>query len=70
MVFTAYLCDDFEMRDSGLLTIFGSYAEFRSNDSEEINSFIENYPHNAVVCPQLYVNEKGVRVKRVIFLYD
>lgn len=68
MVFTAYLCDDFKLSNSGVLTIYGSYAEFRSNDSEEIKLFIKNSSYSAVVCPQLHTNEDGVRVKRVVFV--
>jgi len=67
MVFTAYICDDFYLNEQGILTIWGNYAEFTSNDSEIVNNFINKSFGNAVVCPQLYVNKEGVRVKRVIF---
>lgn len=67
MNYTTYLCDDFYLDSDGLLTIYGSYAEFTSNDSEDIIVFIANYPCNAAVCPQLYVNENNINVKKVIF---
>ena len=67
MVFTAYVCDDFQMGESRVLTIFGNYAEFTSDDSVMVYDFINNSKYNAVVCPQLYTNGEGLRVSRVIF---
>tara|TARA_R110000772_G_scaffold199435_1_gene310056 strand:+ start:289 stop:498 length:210 start_codon:yes stop_codon:yes gene_type:complete len=67
MVFTAYVCDDFELRDSGVLVIYGNYAEFTSNDSEMVQKFIDNGFYNAVVCPALYKNEFGARPKKIKF---
>ena len=67
MVFTAYICDDFSLDENGVLVIWGNYAEFTSNDSEIINKFINKSFEDAIVCPQLYVNKDGMRVKRVIF---
>ena len=67
MVFTAYVCQDFELRDNGVLVIFESYAEFTSNDSEMVKEFISNSQYDAVVCPQLYTTSDGRRGKRVLF---
>ena len=67
MVFTAFVCDYFELTDLGVLEIFGSYAEFTSNDREMVEQFINNGFYNAVVCPALFKNEFGVRPKRVLF---
>ena len=67
MVFTAYVCDDFELTDSGVLVIFDNYAEFSTNDREMIDQFIENSSYNAVVCPATFTNEFGVQPKKVIF---
>ena len=67
MVFTAYVCEDFELTDSGVLVIFGNYAEFTSNDRGMIEQFIEASSHNAVVCPAIFTDEFGVQPKRVLF---
>ena len=67
MVFTAYVCDDYELRDSGLLIINGNYAEFTSNDREMVEQFIDNSSYNAIVCPAIFKNEFGVEVKRILF---
>ena len=67
MVFTAYVCDNFELTDSGVLEVFGNYAEFSTNDREMVEQFIENSSYNAVVCPATFTNEFGVQPKRVIF---
>jgi hypothetical protein len=67
MIFTAYICDDFTLDQNGVLVIWENYAEFTSNDSEMVQQFINKSFENAVVCPQLYVDKDGMRVKRVIF---
>ena len=67
MVFTAYVCDDFELTDSGVLVIFGNYAEFTSNDRRMVEQFMNNSFYNAVVCPALFKDEFGVQPKRILF---
>ena len=67
MVFTAYVCDDFEMTESGVLTISGNYAEFSSNDRVMIEKFIENSFYNAVVCPAIFKDKNGNPPCRVQF---
>ena len=67
MVFTAYVCDDFVMTESGVLGIFGNYAEFTSNDREVVEQFINNSSYNAVVCPAIFTDEFGVQPKRILF---
>jgi len=67
MVFTAYICEDFTLDHNGVLRIWENYAEFTSNDSEIVQNFINKSFENAVVCPQLYINGEGIKVKRVIF---
>jgi len=67
MVFTAYVCDDFELTDSGVLVIFDSYAEFSSNDREVVEEFINNSFYNAVICPALFKDQFGVRPNRILF---
>ena len=67
MVFTAYVCDDFELTNSEVLVIFGNYAEFTSNDREVVEQFMNNSSYNAVVCPAIFTDEFGVQPKRIIF---
>lgn len=67
MVFTAYVCDDFKLTESGTLEIFGNHAEFKSNDREIVEQFINNSIHDAVVCPSIFTNEFGVPPKKIIF---
>jgi hypothetical protein len=67
MVFTAYVCSDFEMSESGVMTIWGSIAEFSSNNREVVEKFIANSFENAVVCPVLYFDELGRTPSGVIF---
>ena len=67
MVFTAYVCDDFELTDSGVLVVFGNYAEFSSNDREMVENFIANSFYGAVVCPAIYTNESGESPKKILF---
>ena len=67
MVFTAYVCSDFEMSESGVMTICGSFAEFSSNDRTMVEKFIANSFENAVVCPAIYSDENGNAPSGVIF---
>ena len=67
MVFTAYVCDEFELTDSGVLVIFGIYAEFSSNDREMVEQFMHNSSYDAVVCPAIFTDEFGVQPKRILF---
>ena len=67
MVFTVYVCDDFQLNDSGVLTIFGNYAGFSSNDKKMVDDFIEHSYYGAVVCPATFTDEFGVKPKKVIF---
>ena len=67
MVFTAYICDDYELTDSGVLVVYGNYAEFTSNDREMVEEIVNNSSHNAIVCPAIFTDEFGVPPKRVLF---
>jgi hypothetical protein len=67
MVFTAYVCDDFEMTESGVLYIFGNYAEFSSNDRVMIEKFMFNSFFNAVVCPAIFKDVNGKVPSRIQF---
>jgi hypothetical protein len=67
MVFTAYVCDNYELTDSGVLVIFGNYAEFTSNDREMVEQFIDNSSYNAIVCPAIFTDAFGVPAKRILF---
>lgn len=67
MVFTAYVCDDFVMTESGVLIIFGNNAEFSSNDREMVQKFIENSSFNAVVCPATFKDANGKVPSRIQF---
>ena len=67
MVFTAYVCSDFEMSESGVMYIWNSIAEFSSNDRTMVEKFIANSFENAVVCPAIYFDENGRAPSGVIF---
>jgi len=67
MVFTVYVCDDFEMTESGVLVVLGNYAEFTTNDRVMVEEFIENSTYNSVVCPAIYRDENGKVPSRIIF---
>ena len=67
MVFTAYVCDDYELTDSGVLVIFGNYAKFSSNDREMVEQFMNNNSFTDVVCPAMFTDEFGVQPKRILF---
>lgn len=67
MVFTAYVCSDFDMSESGVMYIWNSIAEFSSNDRTMVEKFIANSFENAVVCPAIYSDENGRSPSGVIF---
>ena len=67
MVFTAYVCSDFDMSESGVMYIWNSIAEFSSNDRTMVEKFIANSFENAVVCPAIYFDENGRSPSGVIF---
>ena len=68
MVFTVYVCDDFEMSESGVLKVFSNYAEFSSNDRMMVEEFIKNSTHNAVVCPAIFKDVNGKVPSRIMFI--
>jgi len=68
MVFTAYVCSDFEMSESGVMYIWNSIAEFSSNDRTMVEKFIANSFENAVVCPAIFRDEAYRTPSRVIFI--
>lgn len=68
MEFIVYVCDDFEMTESGVLVVFGNYAEFTTDDRVTAQEFIDNSTYNSVVCPSIYKDENGNVASRIIFI--
>jgi hypothetical protein len=67
MVFKTYVCDDFKMKKSGTLTIYGLQAEFKTNEKDMVTEFIKRNNYDAVVCPAIFKDENGLTPKKIIF---
>lgn len=67
--FRTFICEDFEFQPaSGRLVIEKVKAVFETNDSALIRHLMNNTTFSAIVCPQLFADENGVKVKEVVFI--
>ena len=61
-----YTCDNYEFKDS-VFTIYEPTLAAMVLDIEGFNSLTKMIQYNAIVCPELFIEESGAAVKLVIF---
>jgi len=68
-LFPVYKCDDYKF-DRGELIIWDAKLVAMVNNIDDFNAFVytQESGYDAIVCPALYMNETGDRVKITLFV--
>lgn len=65
MKYTLYICNDFKFENK-TLTITDVLGILKSNDKNVMNNFIDKSNYNAVVCPELFMDENKDKPNKII----
>jgi hypothetical protein len=63
---TVYTCEDYKIHN-GTLTVHNPVLAGMIKDEDGFKTLLSNHSYNAIVCPDLFVDENGNRPNVVVF---
>ena len=66
MLYPVYECDDFHWEDD-ILFIYKAKLVAMIKTHEDFNEIYKSLTYDALVCPQLVIDEKGTKPRIVLF---